>query len=251
MVGYNGGMYIHSTCAFCGEPVIRHTQSKSANVKIHFCNNDCKSEWQKLQKPVTKEWLYEHYVTKGLDCSEIGRMVSRDPKSVWNWLKGFGIPTRPRGSDKRQQIKKGAVSFFKGKKHSQETKDRIRAISIATGRVPYNPEIGSYMKGKKGASTPNWKGGVTPERNAFYSTPEWKKVVPQVWKRDNAICQRCKLDHRSIPVSERGTFDIHHIVSFEVKELRCVLSNLILLCEKCHYWVHSNENVNKEFIREE
>jgi len=35
------------------------------------------------------------------------------------------------------------------------------------------------------------------------------------------------------------------------EELRADPDNLILLCADCHHWVHSNENINDEFIRKE
>jgi predicted HNH restriction endonuclease len=35
-----------------------------------------------------------------------------------------------------------------------------------------------------------------------------------------------------------------------VVELRAVATNLVLLCESCHDFIHSNANKNREFIRE-
>src|SRR5690606_25201612 len=142
---------------------------------------------------------------------------------------------------------KGQVSTFLGRKHTPETRAKLRAIAIADGRVPYDPAVGSYMKGRRGAATTNWKGGITAARQAFYATPEWKAAVKAVWKRDNATCQRCG-KHKS--PNRQLAFDIHHIVSFAVVELRAEISNLVLLCEPCHYWVHGNENTNGQFIQE-
>lgn len=34
-------------------------------------------------------------------------------------------------------------------------------------------------------------------------------------------------------------------------ELRAVPSNLALLCRPCHLWVHSRQNVNREFLAAE
>ena len=234
-------------CRFCGKVLIRRS-APSIKSKMHFCNIACKSGFQRTAKPVDKAWLWEHYVTQGMDCTHIAHIVKRDPKSVWNWLKDLGIPTRPRGSvDNGHQHRAGQPSSFKGKKHTPGTKAKLRAIAIADGRVPYDPAVGSYMKGKRGAQVPSWKGGITPERQAFYSTPAWKAVVKLVWKRDNATCQKC--GRRNVK-GLRYVFDIHHIVGFHVKNLRAVLSNLVLLCEDCHYWVHSKENVNHEFVRD-
>lgn len=231
-------------CDFCG-CVIARRPSKSGR---HYCNHKCKSGWQRTQKPVDKEWLIQKYVVEGLDATQIGKIVSRDPKSVWNWLVGYGIPTRGRGyASSDTWVRKGDVSLFKGRTHSAETKAVLRQIAIADGRRPFDPNVGPPYKGKRGEEIRTWKGGVTPERQAFYSSPEWKNAVKAVWKRDNATCQKCgcrKSDDRSV------SFDIHHIVSFACVELRAEVSNLVLLCEPCHYWVHSSENVGCLFIKE-
>ncbi len=212
----------------------------------HFCNIKCKAEWQRLQKPVSEKWLRRKYLVENLDCAQIAVIVGRDTKSVWNWMKDFGIQTRPRGVATGKYIK-GRVSPFKGRSHSQKTKDLIRAARITDGHVPYLKNGTHYLKGKRGVETPNWKGGITPDRAAFYSSIEWRKVAPTVYARDKCTCQKCgKIQGKKRIKCE---FDIHHIVGFENKELRAVLSNLVLLCEKCHYWVHSSENKTREFLK--
>jgi hypothetical protein len=231
-------------CEYCKSELIRRV-CPSIKSKFHFCNNTCKGEYQRTFKPVTKEWLYEHYIEKQLNTTEIAHIVQRDPKSVWNWLKDFGIPTRGRGTDKRQQFKKGDNNYFKGKKHTKETKDKIRACRLKDGHVPYLKDGKHWLK-TKGAIHPNWKGGISPDRQSFYCSFEWGEAVKEVWKRDNAICQKCGKKHNT-PES-RGTFHIHHIVSFRVKKLRANVNNLVLLCKNCHRWVHSKKNINKEFI---
>lgn len=240
-------MYIEYNCKFCGKLV---RKQKNRHKTQSFCDNRCKSEWQKTQKPVDKEWLIQKYIVEGLSCYEIAPLVNRNPKQVYEWLKGYNIPTRPRGSNTDVQFKKGQQSAMKGLKHSEETKEKIRQARLRDGIVPYLNKDGTHaMKGRTGANHPKWKGGFTPERQAVYGSQEWKDAVKIVWKRDNATCQRCGL-HRSEARKEDIDFDIHHIVSFAVKELRCETSNLILLCETCHHWVHSNDNINKELISE-
>lgn len=49
-------------------------------------------------------WLY---VAEGMGCPAIGALFERDPKTVLWWLRQAGIPTRPRGSDRRQWLKPG------------------------------------------------------------------------------------------------------------------------------------------------
>lgn len=230
-----------SSCKFCG--TIFKVHGKNPGI---YCSRACKGEWQRTQKPVTAEWLRQKYVVEGLDCTAIAKLVGRNSKRVWEWLQDLGIPTRKRGEvDNGHQHRKGQPSTFLGRKHTPETRAKLRAIAIADGRVPYDRAVGPPLKGKRGAEVPSWKGGVTPERQAFYSTPEWRAAVKAIWKRDNATCQRCG-KHNS--PGQRFAFDIHHIVSFAVVELRAEISNLILLCEPCHYWVHSNENTKNEYI---
>lgn len=43
-------------------------------------------------------------------------------------------------------------------------------------------------------------------------------------------------------------FHIHHVVSFADKELRAEPSNLVLLCEACRQFVHSRENLTREYL---
>ena len=229
-------------CKFCGKTIYRRKTKSGQN----YCDTKCKAEWQRTQKPVTKEWLHDHYIVKGMDTYQIGRLVKRDPKSVWNWLKDLGIPTRPRGGPtSKSSFKKGAPNLFQGRHHTPETRARMSAVAKATGRVPYDPAVGSYMKGRKGADTPGWKGGITADRQSVYSSLAWKIAVSAVWKRDDAKCQKCgkkKNEHRDTP------FDVHHIQSFGIKNLRCETSNLVLLCEPCHYWIHSKKNKKNLFI---
>lgn len=216
---------------------------------MHFCSTAHKALWQTKQREslgFTREWLAAEYFDKGKSTYQIAKEIGRDSKRVWEWMRDYGMNVRPRGTDYGQAFKKGMVSPFIGRKHTDETKEKLSRIAKADGRVPYDPEVGSYMKGRKGADTPNWKGGATPERQAFYCSKEWADAVKAVWKRDEAICQRCGKNHNV--AESRGTFHIHHIVSFMVARLRAKVSNLVLLCNECHRFVHSKKNTHKSFI---
>jgi 5-methylcytosine-specific restriction endonuclease McrA len=101
------------------------------------------------------------------------------------------------------------------------------------------------MWNKRGELNPRWLGGVTPERQSFYTSKEWKAACSFVWKRDHATCRRCGI-HRD--ESKDIPFHIHHIVSFADKNLRADPSNLVLLCETCHQFVHSKRNTKNEFL---
>lgn len=284
-------MYISANCAFCSALVVRTQQAASANVKVHFCNSACKANYQRLAKPVTREWLEDQYVVKGMDCTQIGAMVKRDPKSVWNWLRDFGIPTRPRGGhnklpeDQRKRyvpkpkpktprlttdpgeellrvlylgklmsarkiaetLNLNAKTIIHWLKHHGIRIRTVRECRLIDGRVPYLKNGVHYLKGGKPENHPSWKGGITPERQAFYATQEWKDCVKMVWARDDAKCHRCGLDHRTLL---RGTirFELHHVDGFSIVESRSDPRNVILLCDRCHLWVHSKKNKRKVFL---
>lgn len=98
-----------------------------------------------------------------------------------------------------------------------------------------------------GAKNPAWKGGTTPERQQLYKTDEWKALLRSIYARDSYTCQRCK--HGTTGGRSMRSSVAHHIKSFsEYPDLRMEPSNLITLCRKCHLWVHSLENIAREFL---
>ena len=198
----------------------------------------------------TAELLAELYTSQGLGCPEIGRMFERDGSTVRYWLLRAGIPTRKRGTDPAQWFTKGGGDprSFSGTKHSDETKAKLAIAS--KDRKPWLRNGVHWLHTVAPDQNPNWNGGSTPERQEFYRTPEWKAAVTAVWRRDDATCQCCGLDWRTVDRAATETFHIHHVVSFAVRELRAVVDNLVLLCRPCHLWVHSNANVDQLLIKQ-
>ena len=240
-------MKIETKCDSCGLPIKRY-RSKSG---MHYCGIECKSAWQKNKREslgFTEEWLKTEYFSLGKSANQIAREIGRDPKRVWEWMRDYSMDIRPRGSDYGNTFKPGCGSAFKGKKHTEETKNLIRDARLKDGRVPYLKDGKHWLK-QDGAKPASWRGGVTPERQAFYSSDSWADAVKSVWVRDNATCQRCGKHHNT--AKARGTFHIHHVVSFRVKRLRAETSNLVLLCRQCHLWVHSRENSERTFIKDQ
>jgi hypothetical protein len=224
----------------------RHFRPKDGKrIKHFFCDRKCKGSWQVKQHPVSDDWLRQRYEVEGLSAVDIAKIVNRDPKSVWTWLKWAKIETRRRGQDERQHFKIGAPSCWKGRTHSAESRAKISASNIGKPKIPKGGK--HHLAGRTGPAHPMWKGGLTPERNAFYSSPEWKSACVSVWQRADAKCERCDLDSRSFPAKERR-FHVHHIISFQVRERRADPDNLVLLCAGCHRFVHSKANVRDDMI---
>jgi hypothetical protein len=174
--------------------------------------------WRPHQRFRERAWLEREYVERQRSAADIGRDFGVRCTAIFFWLERHGIPRRSM-SDSRKVKRWGA-------------------------RGAANP-----MYGKRGAQVPSWKGGVTPERQAFYSTPEWQAAAVTVYQRDSGSCQRCGRQPRGR--AGKKQMHIHHIVSFAVVALRSELTNLVLLCTKCHRFVHSRANAAGEFVGKE
>jgi len=169
--------------------------------------------WREEKPYWNEEWLRQEYVRKQRSMSEIAEEFDCTTNNIHYFLQ----------------------------KHEIERRDISEAREIKHWGAE-GEENGMYEA--TGEDNPNWKGGVTPERQSFYSSQEWAEACQTVWKRDNATCQRCDVEHAEY----NDDFHIHHIVSFKVEELRADPDNLVLLCEDCHHWVHSSDNEDNEFL---
>lgn len=168
------------------------------------------THWRKVRPHWSKEWLFEEYINKQRSACDIAKEIGVKDTAIYFWLDKHGIKTR--------------------------TMKETRAIKHWGNSGESNP-----MFGKRGSLNPNWRGGSTAERQACYSSMEWRKVSRKARKRDNYTCQICKKGKKEL---ECG-LELHHIISFIIVEKRLDIDNLVLLCEKCHDFVHSNKNTER------
>lgn len=159
-----------------------------------------------------RNWLWEEYREKKKSAKQIAEEQGCEEMNIIYFLRKLNIPRWT-----MKEIRERKYWGVKGKQNG--------------------------MYGKTGRLNSHWKGGITPERQALYSSLEWADVIKKVWKRDNYSCQRC--GKRKISQEE---YHIHHIISFKDKKLRLALNNLVLLCKDCHHFVHSKKNKNGEFL---
>jgi len=171
-----------------------------------------KGEHWRQHKPYwDKEWLGSEYTEKQRSANEIANQFGITESAILFWLRKHNIQTRSMAD--------------------------IRAIKYWGLSGEKNG-----MYGKTGIKNANWKGGVTPQRQDFYTSQEWKSACAEVYKRDNATCQKC---------GAKEKLHVHHVIGFANKEIRADANNLVLLCVKCHRFVHSKKNINGEFIGKE
>jgi 5-methylcytosine-specific restriction protein A len=194
------------------------------------------------------EWLRQKYEIEGLSTYDIAKIVNRNPKRIYDKLVDFGIQTRPRGLNLKHgggdnfMAQPGVAPPFRGKRHSDDA--RIKIGSYHVGPRPEFSGANNWMFGRKGPLHPGWRGGSTPERQLFYSSQKWADALAIVRSRDKKTCQRCGGKPRGFRV-----IHIHHIKAWASNpDLRCEPTNLLTLCNRCHDWIHSNQNVNRDFI---
>ena len=173
--------------------------------------------WRSRKLYWCRYWLRYNYIELGRSAAEIAKDFKCSENNIYYFLAKYGIPRRD--------------------------------IS-ETRKIKYWGAVGTDnpMYGRIGIDNPNWKGGITPERQAFHQSREWKSAVKKVWRRDKGICQRCGIKNGGL---YRGVaFHIHHIADFSHKKLRANPDNLVLLCFRCHRWVHSRANKERKWVAE-
>lgn len=146
---------------------------------------------------------------------------------------------------------------MKGKKHTQETKEKMRKSAL--GRLfskDHKNKLSLAHKGKhrseevkkklsehfklvyqgknnprygiRGEFSPRWKGGITPINKIIRGSLEYRLWRTAVFKRDNYTCIWCG-DNRG------GNLEADHIKPFAYyPELRFAIDNGRTLCHECH-----------------
>lgn len=179
-------------------------------------------------------------------------------KKISQSLKGHPIYQSKERNRNISNALKGKPSNFKGKRHSQEAKEKnrlhhlgktlseehkikLREINLRKGIRP--PVL-------KGADNSAWKGGVTPLyekiRHSFMYDL-WRK---KVFEKDNYTCQNC--DRRG------GNLEAHHLKSFfkiiteyNIKNIGSAygcealwnINNGITFCQNCHAKIDSQRKI--------
>jgi len=147
-----------------------------------------------------KEKLEQLYYSC-VSMKEVAQKLGCGETVVHTWIHKLGIQAKPR------------IVTLKGQKKSETHKKKLS----------------EFAKTRVGNKNPNWRNGATP-KNLLVRGRKWRERRRLVLERDNYECSECGSDL---------DLHVHHIKPVsKFPELVNELSNLITLCEHCHYQLH-------------
>ena len=188
-------------------------------------------------------------------CPICGGEMAQKSKTCWECRKRqvtkkcviCGREFTSKKSKKQQTCSKECAYRLRGQKSSITQSKKIKIICEKCGKEFWvSPAYKSrrfcsldcWYEHNRGKNNPKWQGGISSERAMADTSKEWKNCCKIIWRRDNATCQLCgrRYNHNE------KTYEVHHIRPFKHKDTRYDVDNLVLLCNWCHNWVHSNKN---------
>lgn len=169
--------------------------------------------WRPVQEFRERDWLEVEYLQKGRSTGDIAAQFDVTDAAIFFWLKRHNIPRR--------------------------TITEARKLKRWGSMGDKNP-----MYGRRGPDHPGYIDGSTPERQTALNRSEGRLFTAAVLRRDNYQCRRCGSANTG-----SGSLHAHHIKSWAKNiALRFDLNNAITLCRRCHGWVHSKRNAEREYI---
>lgn len=144
-----------------------------------FCSMKCLLVQMKKEK---RGFQKGHGAFKGTEQTQF-------KKGLTPWNKGI----HRQFNNALMDYKKKYGSAFKGRKHTEETKEKLRQLMIG-------------QKRPSGKNHWNWKGGTSKLRDSIMALQAYKKWRTAVYARDDYTCLICK--------KRGGTLNANHIKSF-------------------------------------
>lgn len=195
-------------CDYCGKEI----EKKACHMKQehHFCNSKCRGKWDSENK-IGKN--HPQYTSIEVKCSYCGKLYI---------IRKYKLNE----TEKHYCSRECKHNDLKGKKHTEEYKEKMRDIT------------------PKGKDSPHWKHNKTDEERLIgRATPQDHEWRTQVLKRDNYTCQHCG--------KHGGDMNAHHLNGYHWDiEHRHDINNGITLCKKCHKSFH-NKYGNRNNTREQ
>lgn len=160
--------------------------------------------------------------------------ISNSCRISMKFLDEKAIANRSKRGKKLNYSLSGKNNPMFGRKHSEETKDKIRlkAIGRKISDETKNKLRMAIVGKRRLEKHPLWKGGAS---FLPYAT-DWNETLRRsIRERDHYVCQNC-----GVPQSDKS-HAVHHI---DYDKMNCDPKNLITLCTQCHSRTNNNDRLN-------
>lgn len=170
-------------------------------------------------------------------------------KKISQSLKGHPIYKSEERNRKISNALKGKPSNFRGKRHSEEAKNKNRLLHL--GKIfseEHRRKLREFALKNQirppislGINNPSWKGGITPLYEKIRHSLKYELWRKKIFQKNNYTCQDC---------GKRGwNLEVHHLKPFSkiieeysIKDFESAykcemlwdISNGITFCQNCH-----------------
>lgn len=241
-------------------PECEYETESSNGLKIHFGKSHPNSD-KTVAKYQDSDWLQEQ-LDSGSRPKEIAETCNTGINTICKWITKFDLNYE----DRRENQTKGDglykdEDYLRKKYHDDEMSmpeiaeecgvafetvrywmdendiERRSASDATEIALPDNfGEIHSERisgenhpyYGLTGEDHPAWKGG-----NDWRDTGKWDEVRHKVYQRDNLTCQDCGATDTMLHA--------HHLTPVNDGGDKYNMENLVTLCKRCHFEVHSSK----------
>jgi len=209
-------------CDYCGGE-IKRKKSHVERTNLHFCNVECKHNYNKENGFWGQEHPYNYQGEKEVECINCG--------------KDFTVPAGQYNASIKYRkgnfcCSRKCVGAWNRQNSSGEDSVRFGVIGL------------------RGGLNPSWKGGITPFIKVVRLCGEYYKWKNKVLERDEYKCTGCNSNMNLVVHHKKRLIDIVNYHGLEnMKQARACaelwnIDNGITLCTGCHKLEHST-SLNK------
>jgi len=220
---------INFTCDFCGTEFNVKSRSDRDGDRA-FCSDECKGKW--YSENLTGE-ASPHWEQRRIECENCGKKYSERPFRIESNERNFCSP--------------GCSQDFKvGKNHPLFKRRSVKCDNCGESLIRPPSRIRDHnfcdlvchgewrSKNLVGENAPSWSGGYIR-----YYGPSWREQRVEAILRAAGRCELCGMSESTHHRLRGHGLHVHHKIPFtrfgQENHLEAnSLSNLIVLCKKCH-----------------